>query len=97
MRRIGRSPYFVQLAMKQSRGQMDPTSCSKCCKSLESSKRYADTARQSASRMTERNSADATHPVLPRRLHPCAAAPPSLQKVATTNPTLVTPTTGLQV
>lgn len=79
--------------MKQSSGQIDATICSKFCNNLESSQRHADTAGQSASRMTERNSANATHAVLPRRLHACAAGPPSSEnKVGSTNVTIDTPT-----
>src|SRR5437588_7022373 len=79
--------------MAKSRGQMETPICSKCCKNRESSQRYADTACQSASMMTERNTSNAAHAVLSRRLHLCAAAPSSLQnKVASTNPTMATPT-----
>jgi hypothetical protein len=76
---------------------MDAPICSKCCKSLESSKRYADTPRQSARKMTERNNADTTHAALPKGLQSSIAAPPSLQKVTSTHPTLATPAIGLQV
>jgi hypothetical protein len=46
--------------------------------------------------MTERNTSNAAHAVLLGRLHPCVAAPPNLQKVASPNPTIATPTMGLR-
>jgi hypothetical protein len=82
--------------MAQSSGQNDPTIRNRCSKTLESSKRYVATPGQSASRITERNSAKATHAVLPRGLQASTAAPPSLQKVASVSPTLATPVLGWQ-
>src|SRR6266481_6103182 len=59
--------------MTQSSGQMDAPICSTCCKSLESSQRHAGTDCHAA-RMTGRNTSNATHAALLKRLHPCAAA-----------------------
>src|ERR1700682_4327885 len=82
--------------MTQSSGQMDATIWSKCSESLETPQRHAGTDCH-ADRMTGRNTSNATHTVLSRRLHPCAAAPPSLQNsVASTNPAMAAPTIGLK-
>src|ERR1700736_3644701 len=82
--------------MTQSSGQMDVTICSTCCKSHESPQRQAGTDCH-PDRMTGRNTSNATHAVLLKRLHPCAATPPSIQNpVASTNPAMATPTIGLK-
>src|SRR5260370_27160901 len=81
--------------MAQNSGQRDAKICSKCCITLESSQRCASTHGQPA-RMTERTTSVATQAILSRRMHPSAAAPSSLpSKVASTNPTMVTPGIGL--
>src|SRR6266436_2387720 len=82
-------------AMAQSSGQTDAMTCSKCCKTLESSKRYDRTDGQPA-RIAERTTSVAAHAVLSRSWHASAAAPSSLQdKVASRNPRMATSWIGL--
>src|ERR1700674_1327044 len=80
--------------MTQSSGQMDAAICSTYCKNLESSQRHAGTDCH-ADRMTGRNTSNATHAALLKRLHSCAITSSLQDRVASTNPTMATSAIGL--